>query len=504
VSKQADAEPTRSARPHRERLADDQRLRRFLRRLPFRLASRVVMRLDLAGWRRLDGTQWRSLRPGDDELLQTRLVWVAEAYAPSDVPALLDGLEGLGFDKGQWTGESVARSVVERRRKAEGWAQYALPLICRPGDRVGFGNQIERELPDGVRAAWPGLTVLPGSVTVLVFTFLLQPDSAMEIDRTVRRNFATQVNRRTERGWSFHGPRMEQRKAVRAAMAAQRTELEGWVARHLPGAFARRGHYGHPGARLLTYRTEAAVRFDLQHAWSLTIDSPSAFEIWRANRWPALGVSFGDSVSCSEGMLHLMAHERALVPRQEEGEGDGPLDEDERWWLLFQQLHRSLEETLVLHTLHELLGLFTARLADIRDLAAPRTLRPSPAARQLTRVRDALEVATDARSVAADLAQERHAIHGLSYDGGDWTPPKERALEPLLRTLRASLPERAAAVLAAELRVRDRLGIETQLFSAGAGLRLQRGAFWIALVALFASVAAVAVALIQVLCAAAS
>lgn len=479
------------------RLVESHRLRRSLMGVPFRLGYPWAMRLDERSWRQSDESHWPALGPGRDELLQVRMAWVTEAYGPSDVPSLLRGLRGLGLDESRWE-RSVGDAVVERRRAAGGWASRHLPVMQRAGERLGFGDIVDAELPPGVKAAQPSIIMLPGSISLLMFSFLYEEEEATRVDRVMRRDYSTR-GRMTQSGWTFSPPRMVQRDAVRSCLAEQRKVLESWLARHVPGAFARHSQDGHPGARLLTYRTSEAMEVKLPEAeWSLTIDAPNELELWASTVHQELGLALGERRTESQRLLRLVAPESKIRPvADERGEQVG---DDLGWWLLFQQMQRIVGQTLVVHSAHELLRLYTARLADVRDLAAPRSLRPRRAALQLARVRDALELASDARSVAADLRRDPERLLYVSYDGADWSPSSDhRGGEPLTRVLAETLSDRAEETLSQELRVRERLDIESQLFAAGAGLRVQRAAFWIATLALVASIAAVLLALAQVL-----
>jgi hypothetical protein len=481
-----------------DRLARSRRVDRLLRRLPDQIGEPIGLSLQLRWHRRHEVRDMSTLCPPDDEKVRSRLAWVAEAYAPSDLPSLLTGVRDLGLDASRWERHTISRSVVDARRATEGWSYYSLGMIRSPGEGFLLLDQVEAELPDGVVAALPGLYLLPGSVSVLVITFLFDAVAAARVDDVLRQPHE-RTGRRTPRGWSFRPPELSQRDAVRDALAAQRLALTEWTARRVGGAFARHGDHGLPTAQLVTYRTAEAVSPAGLRDWRRSLALAPSVGDWRSESWPAVRMH-RSSQPDERAMLRLSAHEQTLRATHDEARRE--LDEDAAWWLIFQRLHESFEGLVALHALSQLVDLYAARLSDLRDAAGAAGDRPRQAGRRIGSVRRELEITADARAVASDLREE---IPAFFFSGdGDWLEqlPDEHPRAGVPRVgwisgVASSLPRRAIAILELERQVRERLATEAQLISAAASLRLQRYAFWIALLALVAAIAAVAVGVAQ-------
>lgn len=483
-----------------ERYADTpagyRRVQRILRLIPGPLAAKYKA----STWRRLDDERAAALVPPPEERLQTRLVWVAEAYAPSDVPQLLEGLRHYGLDEtGLASSERTTHSIRTTRGRPGIWSYGPLSMLRRSGEGSAFFHQVQTKLPDGVTAALPSLFGLPGSLTLLVFCFLLDDRAAGRMHETVGRTYRTTAHRHGH-GWSFQPPEMAQQTATREALRDQRAELSAWVAQRLPGLFTRLANEAMPAAELVTYRTAEAMHRNIGRKWPSSVEVGFHGRRWRSERWPAISMTTATEDQVEEWVLRLSGREQAVRPARDEH--DKPLDEEAGWWLLFQRLHHSFDGLVALHTIHSAFDLFSRRLADIRDVAGFRGARPRRASRQLERMAADFRLAADARAVAADIREADTPAHIFSaWDGGDW-----QVVDPLDRLpsergwiagMAEWLPKRADAVLSSEHRVRERLVAEAQFVTAGAGLRLQRTAAWVASFALIFAIAAVAVAVLQ-------
>jgi hypothetical protein len=459
----------------------------------------VLGKTRLREHRRFDEREFRRLRPAADELVQTRLVWVAEAYGPSDFGTLIDGLRRLGLDEAHGGADPITYSLQDTRGAASRWQHGALPMLRVRAEAQSMFYQVASDLPVGVRAIIPSVLAFPGSLTVLVFCALFDEHAATAAHRVLCQDHPSEGGR-YGRGWRFEGPDMRQRAAVQAAMRDQRRTLERWVEEHLPGAFAGGTKLDRfPASQLVTYRTSQAERLTTENRWAMSLGVPRGFRAYRSTRWKAVRMSEGGIGRHAERVLVLGAREQALLPRRDEN--GHPLSQEDGWWLLFQELQRSFEGTLSLWALRCLFDHYLGRLAEIRDLTAPAELSPRKASRRLQQARRELEVVSDARAVAGDVAGEQDAYLFKSWDGGDWIEEEPFEGWPPVRWIDNGLswavPNGSAAVQRAEQQVRERLVLESQLFAAGAGLRLQRTAFWVASAALTLALVAAVLAYLQ-------
>src|SRR5829696_3925418 len=98
-------------------VASHWRVRKFVRRRPGRIGEQLALRVELDSWAKIDAEHAGELEPPAEERLQSRLVWIAEAYGPSDFRALIDGLGRHGFDDEGKLGGSIAELTRKTRRR---------------------------------------------------------------------------------------------------------------------------------------------------------------------------------------------------------------------------------------------------------------------------------------------------------------------------------------------------------------------------------------------------
>jgi len=341
---------------------------------------------------------------------------------------------------------------------------------------------------------------LGGSLTIISCTFLLDAESASAVDRVARREH---LSIPVPDGRGYWGPEGSQQDALRRIKRKQREELAAWYTDRFKGTFARLGA-ALPAAQLQTHRTAAAESggFDLARLWPHTLDLTAGFDVvWRSTRWPALLMSSGRRDQLSENCLLLTARESALLPRRRDGHPPEPLTEEEGWYQLGQQLSKSLGGTIALWTELCLLTAYSGRLAEFRDTLTPAGVQARTASRRLTVIaRQAREVA-DMRAVTRDLTTVPEAWIYKAWDGNEWTPVDEQyRVTPTNRFISDNatyVAERATDILEREDVLMERLGLEISLFAGAGGLRAQRAAVWIAVVALLVAIAALLVAVNQ-------
>jgi hypothetical protein len=450
----------------------------------------------LASWRTTDVEGRASLQPPPEELIQHRIVWVADAYGPAQVEGLIAGVRAAGWDE-----ESVGRRPSEWIRQIRGaassWGHTSIkPLV--PRDAQGFFAVTPSELPAGVQIAFPSITTLPGSLTVLVVCFVLDRDTGLGVDQALRAEYSTELIAVGPRRASFAPPETGQRDAVVEARRALRELLARWIVAQSRGVFGEQDAGALPAAELLTHRTNAVLRGDIETEWPFSLDLGGP--LWRATKWPDINMFESYDRLEGERTLRLRAREDAILPRK--GQAGEALSEDAAWHELAGRLNRSFGGTVTLWTATCLVRDYFARLASLRDVAPAVGLGTRRAADRLTEAQRELALTADARVVAADIQRWPGAFIFRRWDDNDWEeqgadaePEGEEPEQPRpwIDLTAAWCMNSAQGVLDAEDRMRQRLVVEAELIGAGASLRVQRLALLVAVLALFVAVAAVVV-----------
>ena len=117
-------------------------------------------------------------------------------------------------------------------------------------------------------------------------------------------------------------------------------------------------------------------------------------------------------------VLRLRSRESAILPTR--GPAGETLSEEQGWRPLVGELNGSIEGTAALWTAICLLRSYDSRLATMRDIPPTVGIAPKDSERQLVRAQHQLAVASDARSIAADVARWTDVYAFAGYDGNDW------------------------------------------------------------------------------------
>jgi hypothetical protein len=241
----------------------------------------------------MDAEHMSRVLPGKGEVVQQRLVWIGEAFGPMQIENLVNGLRRGNWDDA--VGGRRPTDFVRRLRAGDfGWGWVPLGATVPPDDAVRMIPPSRRaSLPDGVRWAAPSITTLPGSLTVLTVTFLLDDAAALAVDRALRTSYKTEIAAVAEREISFSTPENQQAEAVQAVRREMRDEHGGWVSSRFRGVFGSSPGGDLPAVELLTYRTAEATTWSPDHQWShsLRLDG---FPMWRSSVWPSLQMTEGD------------------------------------------------------------------------------------------------------------------------------------------------------------------------------------------------------------------
>jgi hypothetical protein len=472
-----------------------------MEKLEARMPARVRTYLRNRRWERefTRAESWslhdpESTIPPEGERLTFHAVWAVEVYTPAHVDRLFERLESLGFGPQRESREAGIREQIERIRSTpRGGTWMNLGFIVPPGSPGFMFDRIDLPLPEGVRCARPALHALTSSVTVLVVQFVLNDDAATAFDAlSYETDFKPQARRRRNGFLVSPSDQVKQTK-LRELRADVRSRCANWLADQLPGAFASGlGGSPMPTAELVT--TEIAVPFARTDDHRSYIDwAGFGFDPfhWQSDEWPHWRLTFDRD----EDFIVVAA--RSIEAYSDERFKDYVADDDLRWAVAYRA-HDYLERDLALWGASRLLLAFHARLSTIRDHGV-RQRRFESASRRLRTVRDEfLRDALDARVVAAELERYADEKRSFEWNACDWKPSEDlegREDERFLENLRFRVSENAAALTAAEARLRDGLHIDSSVIGARATVRLT----WWVLVVAAATLAVAVVALLVAL-----
>jgi len=354
-----------------------------------------------------------------------------------------------------------------------------LELIVPPGAPGFRVDTVEMPLPSGVRVARPTIMSLTSSVTVLVVQFVLNDEAATAFDALSRETDFLPEIRSDDTGFTSTSPDQTKQKALRALRAELRGRCADWLADQLPGAFASRrlGRAPMPTAELVT--TEIAVPFAQGDHGSYIDFADFGYDPfhWESDDMPNWRLVFD-----RDDDFAVVA---ARSAEAFDDENFKPHGDDLRWPMAYHA-HEYLDRDIALWAASKLLFAFHARLGEIRDHGIQHR-RLERASKRLSVVRDEfLRDALDARVVAAELERYADDERRFEWNACDWKTSEDlRREEPerLLGNLRFMMSESAAALTAAETRLRDGLSVDSAVIGARATLRLT---WWVLLIGLAA------------------
>ncbi len=111
--------------------------------------------------RSIDAKEQPALQPPSEELIQTRLVIVADAFAPSDSPRLLRGVRKSDLGDTLFGHGDPAEAITSRRKSTRPHPTGQLGLLVPRSEAPGlFPGVTQTDLPKGVRFAIPSQTSL--------------------------------------------------------------------------------------------------------------------------------------------------------------------------------------------------------------------------------------------------------------------------------------------------------------------------------------------------------
>jgi hypothetical protein len=468
------------------------------RRLSRRMQQMLAMQEDVRLMRRETDPEVRQgLVPPPGEVVELNVVWVMEAYGPSEIAGLYERLESSPLASQSAAEEiSLSERLAEARGSAFRQSFTPLPLLVPPGSGSVFPALVETELPEGVETARGYFLSLEPSLSVVVVGFLLTEEAGLSVDRALRAEHESRIVGEWG-GYAAVGPDMVQREAVRRARAERRTACERWIARgDLAGVFASDALNGpHPTGELITTRLTTPFGPDPSTGsgigswwWALDFDA-APFEIWVSENQPAMRLIAGSDRGSDPRTLRFGALIGDLAAMGNTQPGGG-----RALGAAFQRLNNRLHGFVALWGIGQLLDAYYAELSRIRDLPIRRSLRVGRTLDQIANVQQQSRTASDALAICRDLDAGRFGPRWVNrWDGSDFEraqndrqakeePEDEKeeehedegeTKESLIAGEGERLKMRTAPLRDAADHVRDVLATNSNLSAAASGLRVQ-------------------------------
>lgn len=358
--------------------------------------------------------------------------WLMEAYTPSQLPALKEGLRALGWDERADSHPTLSRFDVvawldrSREHGGGGWVAPA-PLVARGHAGLPLFVQEVDHLPSTFREAQPRFYALTSSLTVLVMGFRLSDAAQQRLDDILRRSEEARVEARGGGGYRVTHLEEVKREALVSARSEAHAEAELWLKAQLPGIFSA-GHLGgtFPACDLII--TEQASPFTgdgpspegpERRDWRELLYFHTGWRAWESTALPGLRLALSDwPVPAPPETLTLAGRVDQVLSGT-----DNPVHVAG----LLSDLGRRMMPFLAVRTLDPLVRGYRERLATLRDAAL---LRRRPLARLELLKEQFVPLTLDAQTVLRELETEGHLNAPGPGDSAAWPPLKSMSRSP--------------------------------------------------------------------------
>lgn len=459
---------------------------RLRRVMPQRLYWWVEVRFS---WRHMDelsrerDDKWNDWSiPPADEHVGLHAVWIVEAYLPSTIGRLIEGLRRLDWWDTHHQEKTIAESVAEGRSgRAGGWQN--LPHLRRRSDRGMFLGSIPRELPDGVKIVSGEIHYLTPSLTVLVAGFRFDDTASVQANAILRTRYRTYHRPTGRTSAAVMEPQWQRRDAIRALEKERVDACRAWLGRYVPGYFATAGTSPHPATLLITTAKDVPFEVDRTKGdplgpsagWMHTAGLEFALERWETG---IPGLRYARRRS-DEGVHVLVGRKSDLFADTTRFKGLG-LNADV--WSLLALAEMNLSRLFAFLTVEELLWDVHRRLGRLRDSLA--SASQSSTERQLKAVRSQLgTMSSDLTSLTSEVLdwpkRPGWALHEvpditLIDDFPALRPEKPKDEKPLRTRLLEFYVDHAREVREFEASTRSLLVATADIAGALENIRLQR------------------------------
>jgi hypothetical protein len=422
----------------------------------------------------------KSTTPPTTEKIELHCVWVTEVFTPSKVNDLISALKKLGWDeeeKSISTDKNLIEWVKQSRSHAGGGSWINGGIIQSPNDRPRFyGDSKKTSLPAGVDFGRFCLMNITSSVTLATIQFVLKDESAHSLNEPFNRSYKT-----TTEYWPsgfnckkiyYIDVQKQKRKAIKEQLNLIHGSIYDWFNQNLPGYYSS-SSMALPTVDLITSTEFEPPKQDRgDHYSDLLFD-------YNYERWPCKDISnlelrlpweFG-----SKPVSILFGNFGKLTA---DTEAYGGKDRA----ALTSKLDMSLNQTIGLWAMHDLLLNYERQLLEIRDRVLSPVKNTSRALKDLNYIRNQfLSIATDIQSASFDVAGLTKNKGRYSHDHADFSAPDfySGKMPDFLELLREQDALRSETLRQLEVQVSASINADGNLTSAIANLHVQRSMVWL-------------------------
>jgi hypothetical protein len=305
--------------------------------------------------------------PPEDESLEWQGVCVVEAYGPSRVRGLLEGVERLGWNRKQLgdVRDSTLGEWIVRSRGSSLGAGFSPITLTRERPRFGGAGSYQAPLPPGIDHARGFVLAPTPALTVFVLFCVFEDVPAGAIEVILRETFQTEQER-FDTGWRTHTAANRKLDALRAERQRLRECAGDFLRSHLPGAFTLDLERELPACEVVTTtirrpfeRSKADLRTLHHPFWMLGFDHETG--AWRSEDMAGFSLHLPNGFSRSPALVLAGRHDEVFAGIDSSyGGGDR-----ERF---ANYLHLRLYGLVALWASYQLLRGYHAVLASARDL----------------------------------------------------------------------------------------------------------------------------------------
>ena len=445
--------------------------------------------------------------PPASEEIRHECVWVVEAYPPSTVDSLVEGLRKNGFDVPEFihTSNTITWLIDSRRDSlfGGGWANLS---VIGPPNQKSWMPYRAMKLPEGVQYVQGGLHQALPSVTFALFQFVLTAPLDCAVENGLRRRYESFAEH-IPGGYIVHSPTNQRIQAVRQARLSLLDSCTEWVATHFPGFFSRThtsARRTFPTCELITLKEQCAFEVDRSLApsdYRRIIGIDRGIDAWESSE--ISGLRLGQPLDRWHGdqpWSWILAGRWSEIFSDEQLSGFAGGRSREG---ITGRLWMTVDRTLTMLALWALLHEWATRLAIQRDEVA-RFTSPND-------LQQLLRFQAELGSQHGSLLPILHEVDRLAEDESLFMydlcklSPTAHSLDdrkPLFVWMRENIKNRTEILREREAAIRQSIAITTQTLQAvtqeelaAVNLRLQRSMAWLTGIGIVVAIVALIVGL---------